>query len=100
MKPTSSDWKSRPGPRTTSTSSIISSRIVRPFSVSMRVARADPFASPTGGVDGVITDYPRVAHQWLAAEGYSLPPLPSPKQVEKIDKCLAKHLVKTTDRKQ
>lgn len=52
-----------------------------------------------GGVDGIITDFPLVAHKWLLSEGYSIPDLPSEKEVKQIDMCLEKHLVKTTDRK-
>ncbi|ORY78424.1 PLC-like phosphodiesterase [Leucosporidium creatinivorum] len=47
------------------------------------------------GVTGIITDYPRVAHDWLVAEGYNVPKLPGKKEIKRIDRCLEKHLVLT-----
>jgi hypothetical protein len=43
----------------------------------------------TGGVDGIITDYPRIFHAWMKAEGLKVAPVPS--TTTRIDKCLAEH---------
>lgn len=61
-----------------------------------RRTRADLLVYRTAGsVDGVITDYPAVVHDYLVAEGYYVPSLPGKKEIKRIDKCLKKHLVLT-----
>lgn len=58
-------------------------------------ADTTPCPNNTGGVTGIITDWPAVVHDWLVSEGYSVPPLPGKKEIKRIDKCLEKHLVLT-----
>lgn len=46
--------------------------------------------------DGIITDYPEDVYKYLKQQGYKLPKQPNEKGVERIDKCLQKHVQLTS----